>query len=164
MSISLNDHESRIAALESRKLKRIIVWDNGTMVLNPYTFDLLELQYGDAVGDCKSSIVSSQALKEMGGYYSCITIDNNSGGSQYIAIEGALTKITESTVKIVYPWINVSNGSGIHAYNSDSYTSLIKIYGLTWGGGINLGTLLQRLLVYIKTYSKLFHLQFLEVK
>ena len=148
MSISLNDHENRIKALENIKTKSSLT---------------KELVYSGSTSDS----VAIPNLSKYDAVYILVQETCDLGG-------GDLAIITPEFYNISIP-MNHVNAHAKEAIKIDSANKkcvwtcnqrgvINKIYGLNWGGGINLGTLLKRFLVYIKTYSKLFHLQFLEVK
>lgn len=149
MSISLNDHENRIKVLENKS--------------NSGGYTEMNLVWGNTTD---RNVTLSKPLSQ----FNAVRIRHIYGGSNTNDFEDLTIPVSE--LKSNKIGISVPDGTGYVAYINDTTLNLQGgrrgyIYGITgikWGGGINLGTLLKRLLVYIKTYSKLFHLQFLEVK
>ena len=151
MSISLKDHEDRITVLEKGASSSVMK-----------TVVLAEVN--------KNVIPSKINLSDVIDNYDMIVFKSAKDNTSGIMFSFHLPKYLQSNKDIR---LSGTDNNFYHGkFNSDrkSITTieesnyLFNIIGLKWGGGINLGTLLKRLLVYIKTYSKLFHLQFLEVK
>lgn len=149
MSISLNDHEDRIKSLEDRFKTQIVRQDilfsgksnkdSITLSKSVYNYDAVVVHYDEGIAGETKFIPKILYNTELTGEFS--------------------TNRTQSIVKVVDDkFVFVDNW-----YNAKP-NYLKYVVGLKWGGGINLGILLKRFIVYIKTYSKLFHLQFLEVK
>ena len=148
MSISLNDHENRIKALEnmfpsSGFVKETMLYNGSSNVnitlngnVNNYDAVVLYTESRTDIGDCRY-IPKSLYNKYLCGEYG--------------------SSVTMSTLIVKDNVVQFETN-----FNKSTYIKYVV--GLKWGGGINLGILLKRLLVYIKTYSKLFHLQCLEVK
>ena len=149
MSISLNDHESRIKNLEqtgSGKLIQRMIF-NGNSNASQITLDESIINFDAVVCHMYAREVMGQTI------FVPKTLYNTNLAGQFVSgYTQTLFKIKDKTFFFIDNW------------DSNKSNKLKYVVGLKWGGGINLGTLLQRLLVYIKTYSKLFHLQFLEVK
>ena len=148
MSISLNNHETRIKALENMFLssgfvKETMLYSGSSNVnitlngnVNNYDAVVLYTESRTDIGDCRY-IPKSLYNKYLCGEYG--------------------SSVTMSTLIVKDNVVQFETN-----FNKSTYIKYVV--GLKWGGGINFGTLLKRFLVYIKTYSKLFHLQFLEVK
>lgn len=146
MSISLNDHENRIKALEAVKLSdsylrypefksshmsymstnKYTVPENGWLFIGLTTNNQTTI----LINDCNTSLYNYGKKNEW---------DDNNG--TFIPVKAN-------------DYVRTNNGQSVN----------MIMFKMSRGGGINLGTLLKRFLVYIKLYSKLFHLQFLEVK
>ena len=151
MSISLKNHEDRITMLEKGASNSVMK----TVVLAEVNKDVIP-----------STIIMSDVIDN----YDMIVFKSGYDNSDAIMFSFHLPKYLPSNKNIRL------SGTDAHAYHGKFSSDrksitligesnyLYNVIGLKWGGGINLGILLQRLLVYIKTYSKLFHLQFLEVK
>lgn len=186
MSISLNNHENRIVTLEKRGLVRKVLFDSkSTGGNNPIkynkrklsdninNYDILCIVTGDHLvpegyEDLGYTFVDVNMLKYAPkGGITCTNLDTNKiQGSDMCILESFTADILDDTAVITGTSIQIhGRDRAIKQIQSENIsTSIVTIIDYKWGGGINLGTLLQRLLVYIKTYSKLFHLQFLEVK
>ena len=161
MSISLNDHERRISDLENKSnngsFQTAVLFENingqmGNITMSqPYTkFDAIEINYANTTNAghvSASRIILSSAFNYM----------HKANMSIYQGGDGA-----SSRSRII--WLKKVSDTVFNFTAYDTSGLIFRILGIKWGGGINLGILLKRLLVYIKTYSKLFHLQFLEVK
>lgn len=161
MSISLNDHENRIKVLENKGLsgsfKTVTLFENtngatGTLTLSDSLskFDAIEINYLNSTNAGKVS-ASRIILVSAFNYIHKAKMSIYQGG------DGA------STLSRIF-WLSKPSDTQLEFSSHDSTGYVFRILGIKWGGGINFGTLLKRFLVYIKTYSKLFHLQFLEVK
>ena len=186
MSISLNNHENRIVALEKRGLTRRVLFDSKStggnkpiqynkrkLSDNINNYDILCIVTGDHLipegyEDLGYTFVDVSMLKYAPkGGITCTNLDTNKiQGSDMCILESFTADILDDTAVITGTSIQIHGRNRVvsQIQPKDISTSIIAIIGYKWGGGINLGTLLQRLLVYIKTYSKLSHLQFLEVK
>ena len=149
MSISLNDHETRIKALENYQLKSSLVKEVVYNGKTTGTVSIPNLTNYDTI-----CVLVQEDCHEGGGDLAWITpefYDTNIPMNHVNAHASSSIKIETGNKRCVF----IANDHG----------SIRKIIGLKWwGGGINLGTLLKRLLVYIKTYSKLFHFHLSEVK
>ena len=161
MSISLNDHERRISDLENKSnngsFQTAVLFENingqmGNITMSqPYTkFDAIEINYANDTNAGRvsaSRIILSSAFNYM----------HKANMSIYQGGDGA-----SSRSRII--WLKKVSDTVFNFTAYDTSGLIFRILGIKWGGGINFGTLLKRLLVCIKTYSKLFHLQFLEAK
>ena len=149
MSISLNNHENRIKKLEqtgSGKLIQRMIF-NGSSNASQITLDESILNFDAVVCHMYTNEVMGQTI-----FVPRTLYDTNLAGQFVNSYTQTSFKIKDKTFFFIDNW------------GSNKPNKLKYIVGLKWGGGINLGILLKSLLVYIKTYSKLFHLQFLEVK
>lgn len=161
MSISLNNHENRIKVLENKSasglFQTVVLFENtagvmGTITLNQNlsNFDAIEINYLD--GTNAGNVSASRIILT-----SAFNYTHKAKMSIYQGGDGA-----SSMSRIL--WLSKLSDNKLSFSAYDTNGSVFRILGIKWGGGINFGALLKRFLVYIKTYSKLFHLQFLEVK
>lgn len=149
MSVSLNDHENRIKVLENKSTSsnysETLLWSGSNLT---------------------GSVTLSQPISNFN--MLCIHAWNEHPYQQLISVTESKVLTSSSQYTLLHfpmckdVYIKTTDWKTISVAHSN--TTVKRIVGIKWGGGINLGTLLQRLLVYIKKYSKLFHLQFLEVK
>ena len=151
MSISLKDHEDRITVLEKGASSSVMK----TVVLAEVNKDGIpsKINLSDVI-DNYDMIVFKSAKDDTSGIMFSFHLPKYLPSNKDIRLSGTDNNFYHGKFN--------SDRKSITTIEEKNY--LFNIIGLKWGGGINLGTLLKRLLVYIKTYSKLFHLQFLEVK
>ena len=151
MSISLKDHEDRITVLEKGASSSVMK----TVVLAEVNKDGIpsKINLSDVI-DNYDMIVFKSAKDDTSGIMFSFHLPKYLPSNKDIRLSGTDNNFYHGKFN--------SDRKSITTIEEKNY--LFNIIGLKWGGGINLGTLLKRLLVYIKTYSKLFHLQFLVVK
>lgn len=151
MSISLKDHEDRITVLEKGASSSVMK----TVVLAEVNKDAIpsKINLSDVI-DNYDMIVFKSAKDDTNGIMFSFHLPKYLPSNKDIRLSGTDNNFYHGKFN--------SDRKSITTIEENNY--LFNIIGLKWGGGINLGTLLKRFLVYIKTYSKLFHLQFLEVK
>ena len=157
MSISLNNHETRISALEkrglirrvlfdAREVKTQIYYDVVTLKDNAFNYDFLCVVSGDwipakdALEDTAYTMVDVNMLKSsIDSGISCVNTDVNTAQGLYqldTSLEAFNLRINENRACMQGYWLNVSPGGVKTMPKNNVYTGVCAIIGYKWGGGV----------------------------
>ena len=159
MSISLNDHENRITALEkrglirrvlfdAREVKKQIFYDTVTLKDNVFNYDFICVVSGDyitdkdALEDTAYTMVDVNMLKSsIASGISCINVDVNTAQGMYLSdtsLESFNLKINENRACMQGYWLNVTVNGTYSMPKNNVYSGVCAIIGYKWGGGYKL--------------------------
>ena len=156
MSISLNNHENRITALEKRGLIRRVLfdarevkkqtyYDTVTLKDNVFNYDFICVVSGDYIPDkdvledTAYTMVDVNMLKSsIDSGISCTNVDVNTAQGMYqtgTSLESFNLRINENRACMQGYWLNVSASGTKTMPKNDVYTGVCAIIGYKWGGG-----------------------------
>lgn len=166
MSISLNNHETRISALEkrglirrvlfdAREVKTQIYYDVVTLKDNAFNYDFLCVVSGDwipakdALEDTAYTMVDVNMLKSsIDSGISCVNTDVNTAQGLYqldTSLEAFNLRINENRACMQGYWLNVSPGGVKTMPKNNVYTGVCAIIGYKWGGGYKLRNFIKKI-------------------
>lgn len=159
MSISLNNHETRIVALEKRGLTRrvlfdvresktLIQYDTVTLKDNAFNYDFICVVSGDyipakdSVEDTAYTMVDVNMLKSsIDSGISCTNVDVNTAQGMYqteTSLESFNLRINENRACMQGYWLNVTVSGTKTMSKTNVWVGVCAIIGYKWGGGYKL--------------------------